>query len=278
MSGLDRTWPREARVSDHAPASDDALVPDGNAALHGRLALYYAPPFGAAWWRAGCAWLGRDADAAIDPGTADPADAIRCDIARLAAAIGRDVAALTVAPRRYGWHGTLVPPFRCAAGITPQDVLVAARDWAARIERFAVPVEPARIGDFVALRPARARDDHALRDIAASALHALAPLRARASSHENARRVTPGMTQRQRELLREWDYPYVLDEFRFHMTLSDSIASPALREAIAAFWAPRAAALGDLPMEGAALFVEPTPGAPFMLWQRVAFSGAARDA
>ncbi|MHA7187728.1 DUF1045 domain-containing protein, partial [Burkholderia pseudomallei] len=25
-----------------------------------RFALYYAPPRASAWWRAGCAWLGRD--------------------------------------------------------------------------------------------------------------------------------------------------------------------------------------------------------------------------
>lgn len=27
-----------------------------------RIALYYAPPSSSAWWRAGCEWLGRDAE------------------------------------------------------------------------------------------------------------------------------------------------------------------------------------------------------------------------
>ena len=34
------------------------------------------------------------------------------------------------------------------------------------------------------------------------------------------KRRAAGLSARQDELLREWGYPYVLDEFRFHMTLS----------------------------------------------------------
>jgi hypothetical protein len=77
--------------------------------------------------------------------------------------------------------------------------------------------------------------------------------------------------ERQRALLIEWGYPYVFDEFRFHMTLSSSLADAAERATLVAWWQARTPALGPLAIDHAALFVEPAPGEPFVLWQRVPF-------
>jgi hypothetical protein len=79
-------------------------------------------------------------------------------------------------------------------------------------------------------------------------------------------------------LLLEWGYPYVLDEFRFHMTLSDSIDSEAQRTAISTLWQARSEALGPLPFHGAALFVQAHRDAPFSLWQRLPFGDAGARA
>lgn len=227
-----------------------------------RIALYYAPPANSAWWRAGCEWLGRDPE---------NARVFHPPAAPELAALGLDVRGLTRAPRRYGWHATLVAPFRCAEGATPLDVLAAAREWASRIEPFSMAVAPAEMGRFVALRPSSTHDDQAVRDIAASALHALRSLRAMPSEAERERRIVEGMSAQQIVMLREWGYPYVLDEYRFHMTLSDSLDDARARQAIASHWTERVETLGALPRHGAALFAEPQPGAPFMLWQRLPF-------
>jgi hypothetical protein len=130
------------------------------------------------------------------------------------------------------------------------------------------------MGRFVALRAEPDADDEAIRKIAASALQALAPLRARPSPEDTERRLASGLNPRQRSLLHEWGYPYVLDEFRFHMTLSDALESAPLRAAIVSLWQARSKALGALPFHGAALFVQTDPGAPFILWQRLPFGGA----
>jgi hypothetical protein len=219
-----------------------------------RVALYYAPPASSAWWREGCEWLGRDAENSREFPT--PAHAV------------------THAPRRYGWHATLVPPFRCAPGVTLNDVLAAARAWASSIARFEMPVHAAELGRFTAVRPARDLDDERLREMAASALHALARLRAAPSQESIERRIVPGMSARQIALLREWGYPYVFDEYRFHMTLSDSLDDDAMRASIVADWTRRIETLGPMPVHGAALFVEPEAGAPFTLWQRLTFNNA----
>lgn len=231
-----------------------------------RIALYYAPPAASAWWHAGSEWLGRDAETgeSMEP--------------PVVPALGQPVASLTVAPRRYGWHGTFVPPFHIAEGYNTEHVVLAAKEWAKRIATFEAPLQAADLGRFVALRAAQLEHDGAIRDIAASALHALASLRARPSPEDTEKRLAPHLTPRQRALLLEWGYPYVLDEFRFHMTLSDSIDSEAQRTAIRTLWQARSEALGPLPFHGAALFVQAHRDAPFSLWQRLPFGDAGARA
>ncbi|MFM0199021.1 DUF1045 domain-containing protein [Paraburkholderia fungorum] len=224
-----------------------------------RFALYYAPSRESAWWQAGSAWLGRDAESGE-----------RC-VSPQPQALGRPLADLTEAPRRYGWHGTLVAPFRLAEGVTQQQVLDAARDWAGTQSPFALPVEAATLGDFVALRPADPDGEANLRHVAASALRTLHPLRARPSPADLARRLAAPLSERQRALLIEWGYPYVFDEFRFHMTLSSSLADADERALLVSWWQAQTPALGPLAIDHAALFVEPAPGEPFVLWQRVPF-------
>ncbi|KIG09944.1 DUF1045 domain-containing protein [Caballeronia concitans] len=223
-----------------------------------RVALYHAPPASSAWWREGCEWLGRDAESGLENSTR--------------------VHAWTHAPRRYGWHATIVPPFHCAAGVALSDVLAAARAWASGVPRFDMPVRLAQMNRFVALRAEQDDDDERLRDIAASALQALAPLRAKPSAQSIERRIHAGMSARQIELLRAWGYPYVFDEYRFHMTLSDSLDDTHARASIMSEWTQRIGKLGALPVHGAALFVEPEPGAPFLLWQRLPFNMAQDEA
>ncbi|AJY41649.1 DUF1045 domain-containing protein [Burkholderia humptydooensis] len=224
-----------------------------------RFALYYAPPRASAWWRAGCAWLGRDPE---DGATLAPPQP---------GALRRPVDALTVAPRRYGWHATLVAPFALRPGVAAGDLVAAAADWARTSAPLAIDVDVAALGAFVALRPAHAHGDDALRALAAHALHALAPLRRPPGEAERAKRAAAPLTERQRALLAEWGYPYVLDEYRFHMTLSDSLDDPAERATLIDWWKAAAAPLGPLPVDHAAIFVEAEPGAPFMLWKRLPF-------
>ncbi|SAL03875.1 DUF1045 domain-containing protein [Caballeronia ptereochthonis] len=219
-----------------------------------RVALYYAPPASSAWWREGCEWLGRDPEDGLE--TATPA---------------HDV---THAPRRYGWHATIIPPFHMAPGVELAHVLACARAWASSVSRFEMPVKATELGRFVALRPAQASDDDTLRTLAAHALQTFAALRARPSRESIEQRIGGGMSERQIALLREWGYPYVFDEYRFHMTLSDSLDDRNARASIVSAWTRRIEALGPLPVHGAALFIEPGPGAPFTLWQRLPFNNA----
>ncbi|RFU49445.1 DUF1045 domain-containing protein [Paraburkholderia sp. DHOC27] len=228
-------------------------------AADARFAVYYAPSRVSPWWQAGCEWLGGDVETGAAYTAPQPP------------AVARTVAELTQAPRRYGWHGTLVAPFRLADGVSSRAVLDEARNWAHDQTPFVLPVEAATLGDFVALRPAETDGETAMRALAASALRTLGDLRARPSADDLGRRLAAPLTERQRSLLIEWGYPYVFDEFRFHMTLSSSLDGAEERAALVAWWQARIAELGALVIDSAALFVEPAPGQPFVLWQRLPF-------
>lgn len=182
------------------------------------------------------------------------------------AGIGREALdELTVDARRYGFHGTLKAPFRLAAGTSLAELDRAVARFTERRSAVVLPrLTLARLGGFFALVPgAPAARLHALADDVVAGFDRF---RAPATRDETARRDPESLTERQQAFLAEYGYPYVLDEFRFHLTLTDRIA-PGRRpevEGLARDW------FGDLldqdvPIDALAVFVEPEPGAPFVL-------------
>jgi len=125
----------------------------------------------------------------------------------------------------------------------------------------------ARIGRFVALVPGEPAP--ALQALADDCVRAFDRFRAPPSREETARRLKADLTQRQRALLERWGYPYVFEEYRFHMTLTgplDPDAAAAFEERLHMMAAP---ALGPtLAVREIAHFVEPEPGADFRLRRR----------
>ena len=173
--------------------------------------------------------------------------------------------AMTVSARRYGFHGTLKAPFRLAAGRTLEELNAAAARFAATSAAAVVPrLSLARLGGFFALVPgAEAPGLHALAD---AVVRDFDEFRAPPTEGEVARRNPAALTARQRELLTQWGYPYVLDEFRFHLTLTDRVPEgehPGVQRTLTDWFAPLLGA--SLPVDALAVFAEAEPGAPFML-------------
>ncbi len=72
-----------------------------------------------------------------------------------------------------------------------------------------------------------------------------------------------------------WGYPFVLEEFRFHLTLSNPLEA-ADAQAMMAWWNSRLASLGPLPIESVAIYAQPRPGQDFLLWRRVPLGASVR--
>lgn len=170
-----------------------------------RHAVYVMPR--GALMRLGSEWLGWDA--AVGAPVAPP---------RLAG-LPLPVDELTAAPRAYGFHGTIKPPFRLAEG-TGTEGLARALDafCAARAPVVLGGLAVRRLGRFVAIVPDEPAP--ALDGLAAAAVEELDRFRAPAAPEELARRRAAGLTARQEALLTRWGYPFVMEEFRFHLTLS----------------------------------------------------------
>lgn len=133
-----------------------------------------------------------------------------------------DVAAVTRTPRRYGLHGTLKPPFRLSQATSVEalrsDVEALAAD-AAEVEIAGLAV--AGMGRFLALRPISEEPD--LTRLAASVVTSLDHHRAPLTEADLARRRARPLSVAQESNLERWGYPYVLDQFRFHITLTDPL-------------------------------------------------------
>jgi hypothetical protein len=129
-----------------------------------------------------------------------------------------DWAELTAAPRRYGFHGTLMAPFRLGPGRNETDLVRAVARFVDAARDIAV-IEPVvrALGAFIAVVP---REPNAVLDrLAADCVAGFDDFRAPLRAADRARRKT-GLSARELSNLERWGYPYVFEDFRFHMTLT----------------------------------------------------------
>lgn len=217
-----------------------------------RFALFYAPSTADPLWEIAAQWLGRDArlDAPVS------ADVPGIDAERLRH--------LTVSARRYGFHATLKPPMALAHGMREADL---ARELAAFCETHR-PVGIGRLklallDGFLALVPEAQSED--LTAFAADCVIRFDHFRAPLSAEDRARRHAAGLSPRQAELLDIYGYPYVLENFRFHMTLTNRLPTEDRDVVLAAAEAWFGPTLDrSFVLDRVALFREPEPGADFI--------------
>lgn len=168
-------------------------------------------------------------------------------------------------PARYGFHATLKAPFRLKDDASIDDLRLFFREFAARTSGLTIPsLVLQRIGRFFALVPAQRVPE--LDALAAKVVEAFEPFRAPLTPSDRARRNPDALTDRQREHLDTWGYPYVMDEFRFHMTLTGPVTGAQADEIETELQTRFASHLGNPhPIAALALFVEPEEGGPFFV-------------
>ncbi|MES2185995.1 MAG: DUF1045 domain-containing protein [Pseudomonadota bacterium] len=244
------------------------------AAAH-RYAVYFAHQPNSAWWEAGSAWLGRCAARGVAlPQPPTPAVPEFPGSSDLAAA--RQYS-LTAAPRRYGWHATLKAPFQLAPGVALPALQARLRSLCEDLLPFAMP--PLRValvdGDFLALVPQEGAGataaTAAIDAVARACVTGLHGLAAPLPEAELQRRRAAGLTPEEDALLLRWGYPFVLERFRFHLSLTGSLreagapATAALRAAAERWFA----GLPPTRFASVALFAEASPGADFLLLEHL---------
>jgi hypothetical protein len=186
------------------------------------------------------------------------------------------------APAHYGLHATLKPPFRLAAGTDGPMLDAAARDFAHGVDAFHARLTLRALRGFLAWclddgteSHEGARQMHALAD---GCVLAFEPFRAPPTEAELRKRKPDQLSAAQRRMLEAWGYPYVFETFTFHITLTGMLDAAAEAAALAQL-APASQQLCSAPMhvDGIAVFVQPEPGADFLVARHYGFNGSTRD-
>ena len=227
-----------------------------------RYAIYFAPPRGSALWNFGNSWLGRDVETGEE--------------LRRPAIIGLedvDIDELTSSPSLYGFHATIKPPFRLSNPFDLGDLVKSLEEFAAARKSFECSLAgPSEIGNFIAFALGYASAE--MDSLASEAVEFFDLYRSPLTDEELRKRRSVSLTSRQEENLQNWGYPYVKEDFRFHMTLTNAVKTVALRfrlkEALSDA-AQTAGVIGPTEISGLALYEQPGLGMPFKLLRRFPF-------
>jgi putative phosphonate metabolism protein len=216
-----------------------------------RYAIYYTPPAADPLTRRASAWLGRDAFSGAS-----------LERPELAGLEGLDLDVLTRDPSSYGFHATLKAPFELAAATNEAELMAFAEGFAARRIGFEAEIAPAALGRFLAFRLAAPSPQ--MQALEGACVREFDPFRAPLSEADIARRRRAPLTAEQDARMLAWGYPYVFDDFRFHMTLTGSIADADLRGRVLAALQPHFAEFsGPHRFGGVAVFRQQERAAPF---------------
>ncbi len=210
-----------------------------------RFALYYAPQNGSSLAEAAASWFGRDGD--------------RLDLEQLVPEelSQQQFRKATSVPFHYGFHGTLKPPFHLAEIFSGQQLLEALEQFCKAKTIFSIKrLELAWIGNFLCLKPVE--PSARLNRLARQTVIEFDQFRAPMSDAELEKRRNKELSPEQDNYLLQWGYPYIMNEFRFHLTLSSDVTQQQERELLEKearrhFSDPL---LQEVPVEGISLFVE----------------------
>jgi putative phosphonate metabolism protein len=222
-----------------------------------RYAIYYAPHQDSLLHQLGSHWLGRDA---VTGQSINPA---------LPPSIAPDAwQPATDSPRRYGFHATLKPPFKLVNGRTSEDLKDELQKFAMTHQSFSLPrLTVGTLGRFIAL--ILSAPSSALHNLAADAVRCFDGFRAPPDAAALARRMHPSMSLAEQQNLVYWGYPYVLNTWKFHMTLTSSL-SPDHVSLYRDHLIERFREVCEVPAlcDSICLFEEPAPNQPMLLIAR----------
>ncbi|RUL76075.1 DUF1045 domain-containing protein [Dyella choica] len=168
--------------------------------------------------------------------------------------------------RRYGWHATLCAPFALNEQGSYDELRRHVAEIAQRNQAFELSLHLQQLAGFLALRPSGNKAD--INQLAEQCARRLNSLRAPTTEAAWQRRAAK-LDATELALYQQFGYPYVLDRYRFHMTLS-ARASEEEERALRAWLSPRVANLPPTCIDALTICRETEPGQPFEPFERFA--------
>lgn len=225
-----------------------------------RFALYFAPPPGSELESFGRNWLGRD-----------HINGRSIEQEVIGGLSADDQQRITSSARHYGFHATLKAPFALKQGGNADALHEAADNFTQQRKTFEAP--PLRISGlsrwvaFTLSGPSLDMDR-----LAADCVRDFEPFRAPMTDHDLERRRQNGLTPRQDDQLQAFGYPYIFDDFHFHMTLAGPLDSPE-KDMIVDLLQKRAASIEAPPLivDAIAIYEQPDRDQSFTQTARFPF-------
>ena len=121
-------------------------------------------------------------------------------------------------PAKYGFHATLKAPFRLKRNVKTKNFYDVISHIAAQHSRFKIQglkIVYSKKFTFITSR----KPNKLLINLENDLVKHLDTFRAELNKKEIKKRIPDSLTFKQNKYLKEWGYPFVFDQFKFHMTL-----------------------------------------------------------
>ena len=176
-----------------------------------RYAIYYVPSENSELDLFGKCWLGWDPYKGVET--------TKSDLSKLPSF--KKFSSLVLTPKQYGFHGTIKAPFKLKNEYTYNDLENKVREISKQIHSFYFDqLIIKKLGNFIGLIPTNNLKVNAVSN---KFVEELDYLRDELSESEIKKRKPHKLTSNQKQMLFKWGYPYVFDEFKFHLTLTSKL-------------------------------------------------------
>ena len=142
-----------------------------------------------------------------------------------------DLSDITKEQYRYGFHGTLKPPFSLVDTKNLNDLKLALVELSKSIKKFEIPSISLKVlNGFVAI--VSTTENRPIMALAKKCVEELDLFREVESVERIQRRRSRTFSKSEEYNLKRWGYPYVMDNFQFHLTMSGRLKPEVLKNVI----------------------------------------------
>ena len=130
-------------------------------------------------------------------------------------------------PKKYGFHGTLIPPFKLNKNYSTNTLFKKTEEIAKKFKKFKFyKFKLKKINNFYAF--VQNKKNNNINKLSNRLVRELFKFRSPLTKKEIDRRNPSKLSKLQLNILYKWGYPYLMSEFNFHMTLASEVTGNKL--------------------------------------------------
>ena len=130
-------------------------------------------------------------------------------------------------PKKYGFHGTLIPPFKLHKNYSTNTLFKKTEEIAKKFKKFKFyKFKLKKINNFYAF--VQNKKNNNINKLSNRLVRELFKFRSPLTKKEIDRRNPSKLSKLQLNILYKWGYPYLMSEFNFHMTLASEVTGNKL--------------------------------------------------